>query len=370
MMATNFIFGTDISSYAELKALGVTYFNAFGEKEALPILLKNAGVRAIRLRLFVDPYDKDKKPYGGGTNDLISTLALAKELKEYGFDLVLDFHYSDFWADPGKQFLPKAWQHLSYEGLEERIYTYTMDALTAFLDEGITFTHIQIGNEITNGLLWPHGKLFEGEEPVPFGYPKLARLLNAGIRAARHVMPMSKLIMHLDRGGDLTLYETWFKTMVPLLLPFDVIGLSYYPYWHGTLNDLKENVNNIQQNFNHSLMIMETSYAFNAEEGSYPFVVNATKTPPTTYPFSPQGQERFLLDLYALADTLQLEGVFYWEPAWLLNPPLTWATKAGMKYIKEWHKKEGNEWANQALFSFDGKALPGLYAYLNYWGKK
>lgn len=367
---TNFMFGADISSYPRLKALGVTYFNVHGEKEDLLILLKNAGVRAIRLRLFVDPYDKDKKPYGGGTNDLLTTIAFAKELKRHGFQLVLDFHYSDFWADPGKQFVPKAWQNLSYEALEEKLYLYTKETLDRFDEEGIHFEYIQIGNEITNGFLWPHGKLFEGSEPLPFGYRKLARLLNAAIRGARSAMKESKLIIHLDRGGDLVLYETWFKTMIPLLLPFDVIGLSYYPYWHGTFDDLKANMLNLKNNFKQTLMIMETSYAFSGEEGGAPFVVSHTKTPPNLFPYSEAGQEAYLFALFALVDTLGLAGVFYWEPAWLLTPPLTWATKAGMNYIKEWHKKEGNEWANQALFSFNGKALGGLNAYLNYWGKK
>lgn len=362
-----FFFGVDISSYPSLRQDGVSYFDIDGNKKDLLTILNEAGITRLRMRLFVNPYSREKMPYGGGNNSLELILPFAKEAQNAGFSLILDLHYSDFWADPGKQILPKSWQDLSYTALLAKIYEYTKKTLLTFNQNGVTFEYIQVGNEITNGILWPHAKLYDEGELVVGAYQKLAALLNEGLKAINEVSPHSKKVIHLDRGGDKTLYETWFKNMIKLLLPFDVIALSYYPYWHGTLLDLENTINYLKAHYNYEIIIMETSYAFSAKKDNAPFVVNETlMNKDLPYPFTVEGQNEYLKALFSLGYNTKIHGIMYWEPAWLLTPESTWATKEGMAYINETHKETGNEWANQALFSFDGVALPSLYAYLNF----
>lgn len=392
-MKKAFIYGADISSLASLEALGATFKNTDGQAEDLFVILKSTGFQAIRLRLFVNPYSEDGEPYGGGTNDLPRTLALAKRANMHGFPVILNFHYSDFWADPGKQIPPKDWQLALFDELLNRINIYTTETLEAFREEKINLSHIQIGNEVTNGMLWPDGALDKNAEYLkqmanridkrwaPYtnieisedetggdGYFALGSFLNAGIRAAKKVYPESKIIIHLDRGGSKAVYESFFKTIYPLLVELDVIGLSYYPYWHGSFSDLAENVRFLKANYKEEIMIMETSYAYTGEENEQPYVVSNTKTPvPAGFPpYSKAGQAEYLKRLFNQVSELDIAGLVYWEPAWISVPGDTWATAAGRAYINEEDKADGNEWANQALFDADGHALPALSAYLNY----
>lgn len=391
-MKHEFTYGADISSLASLEQLGATFKTKEGATKDLFVLLKEAGFTSIRLRLFVDPYSEEGEPYGGGTNDLARTLSLAKRANLNGFPVVLNFHYSDFWADPGKQIPPKAWQNALFDELLVRINRYTTETLEAFRKENINISHIQIGNEVTNGMLWPDGKLYETAEYkrqmagridkrwAPYtniditeneageGYFTLGAFLNAGINAAHKIYPESKIIIHLDRGGDKPLYEKFFRNIHPLLLDFDVIGLSYYPYWHGSFSDLKENVRYLQANFKEEIMIMETSYAYSGAETNEPFVVTNSKVPvPEAFPpYTKEGQAQYLTALFKTVNELEIAGVYYWEPAWIVTPGDTWATEAGRIYINETHKASGNEWGNQALFDEKGDPLPALYTYLNY----
>ncbi|HZJ89639.1 MAG TPA: glycosyl hydrolase 53 family protein [Bacilli bacterium] len=391
-MKHHFTYGADISSLASLEELGATFKDKDGTTKDLFVLLKDAGFTSIRLRLFVDPYSLDGEPYGGGTNDLARTLSLAKRANAHGFPVVLNFHYSDFWADPGKQIVPKAWQQMHFDELLGQINNYTLEVLQAFRAENINISHIQIGNEVTNGMLWPDGRLYETEEYVrhmagyidkrwaPYtnidikeneageGYFTLGCFLNAGINAARKIYPESKIIIHLDRGGDQALYQEFFTNIHPLLLDFDVIGLSYYPYWHGSFSDLTENVRYLQANYKEEIMIMETSYAYAGEDGDKPFVVTNTKTPvPDGFPpYTKDGQAAYLTMLFKKVRALEIAGLYYWEPAWIVVPGDSWATAAGRAYINESDKEDGNEWGNQALFDQTGAPLPALYAYLNY----
>ena len=161
--------GMDISTLLEVEKCGAKFYDGKGPEDALDIL-KRYDVNAVRIRLWNDPYSEDGEPYGAGTNDFASVIALSRRAREKGFDILLDYHYSDFWADPGKQFIPKAWRGYSVEELEQAVYNYTKDTLLDLKEQGLLPNMVQVGNELTNGLLWPYGK-------VP-DYDNIARFVN------------------------------------------------------------------------------------------------------------------------------------------------------------------------------------------------
>jgi arabinogalactan endo-1,4-beta-galactosidase len=348
--------GADISSADELEKKGACFFDG-GKQDDLFKILKRKGVNLIRLRIWNDPYDEDGNPYGGGTNDYGVTERLARRAKEQGMELLLDFHYSDFWADPGRQLKPKAWRGLSPAGLEAEVYKYTYDTVSRLIKEGLRPAIVQIGNEITNGLLWDAGKLPD--------YENMARLLHNGIRAVHEADNSIKVMLQLDFGGNNELYRNWFDKALEHQLDFDIIGLSYYPYWHRTLDDLSSNMNDISARYDKELIVVETAYGFTLKTvfGSKMVFNKSVLKDYRPYPITPEGQRDFLMELKKRIRAVPNErgrGFVYWEPAWI--PRSTWAAKAGMRYIG-YKGKEGSNWGNQALFDFSGNALPAWEAF-------
>lgn len=375
-----FMKGADISTVKEVEELGGAFY-LDGEKKDLFEILSVKGINTVRLRLWVDPYDDNKDPYLGGTNDLQMTIELAKRAKKHGLQFMLDFHYSDFWADPKKQSKPKAWQDLTGKQLEDEVYRYTKATLEAFKDQDTEPEYVQIGNEITNGMLWPDGKtpsyLFEErrfQEAAPQekkdSYARLARLLKAGVRATRETLPApsGKVILHLDFGGANDLYRGWFDEITAHEVDYDIIGLSYYPFWHGTLEDLRLNMEDISKRYNKDVLVVETSYGFTGEK---PKGSEAIFTEDLAriggYPASVEGQAAFLRDLMKTMKGISGGrglGIVYWEPAWLQVAGTSWASYAGMKYGNDMGDM-GNHWSNQAMFDFDGNALDSLNVFKN-----
>lgn len=369
--------GVDVSMLAAVENGGGKFCKK-GQATDIFTILKSSGVNLVRLRLWVDPYNATGQPYGGGTNDLQTTIALAKRLKAERLAFMLDLHYSDFWADPGKQMKPKAWEKLSFDDLQKQVYSYTKHILRQLKEENILPEYVQVGNEVTNGMLWPDGKTpifspeanqFEDEQTGALqkgqqAFDRLSILLKAGVKAVREY-PNMKVLLHLDFGGASYLYERWFKEIIARGVDFDIIGLSYYPFWHGTLADLTKTMTLAGKLFEKDLMIVETSFGFtdqspDGEEN----IFSDTLAKTAGYPASTEGQTAFLTDLIATIDEVKGEGYkglgfVYWEPSWLPVKGATWATKAGMAYINE-NAEEGNHWANQGLFDFKGDALPGL----------
>ena len=245
-----FLKGMDISTLKEVESLGGRFFDHGQEKDVLDIL-QSYDVNAVRLRLWNNPYTEDGEPYGAGTNDLSTTIELTKRALAKGMEVLLDFHYSDFWADPGKQRVPRAWQGMNLEELEEAVYRYTKETLETMRAADAFPTLVQIGNEVTNGILWPYGRVPE--------YGNLARLLNAGIRGARAADKDIPLMIHLDNGGNNALYREWFDHFMEKGGDFQIIGLSYYPFWHGTLDDLAANMSDLAVRYGKELMIAEVS---------------------------------------------------------------------------------------------------------------
>lgn len=356
--------GMDCSSLEEVEQCGGRFFDIGNEEDCMRIL-KNYGTNLIRLRLWNNPYSESGEPYGGGTNDFLRTVRLARRAAELGMDWLLDFHYSDFWTDPQKQFLPKAWSGMSSKELEQETYCYTKETLQSLKKQKLLPNMVAVGNEITNGLLWPNGKKPE--------FAEIARLVSAGIRAVREVSEETLVMIHLDNGGRNDIYREWFDHYFSHGgEDFDMIGLSYYPFWHGSLDDLQNNMNDLAQRYGKALIVAETSMVFTLEDyfskaereaavgrGLAVTTELATRVP---FPMTPEGQADFLSALMKKIREVpgQLgRGFIYWEPAWLPVEGSYWSFQSGCEYIGE-TGSGGNEWANQALFDYRGNSLPAL----------
>jgi arabinogalactan endo-1,4-beta-galactosidase len=243
-----FCLGADISWVQQQEDKGLTYTDRGVKKDVLTILTDN-GFNWSRLRLFVDP--KAPKGYSkDGYCDLEHTLAMAKRIKASGMKLLLDFHYSDTWADPGKQFMPSFWESLKGIELEDKIFSYTREVLLRFKKEGLTPDMVQIGNEINHGMMWPVGKTDSTLIP-------LSRLLYRASKAVREVSPKIQIMIHLACGGQ-NKESVWFlDKILKNGVKFDVIGQSYYPEYHGTLDDLKKNLTDLITRYHKSVVVVE-----------------------------------------------------------------------------------------------------------------
>lgn len=356
-----YIKGMDLSVLKELQDLGAKYYDHGVETDILEIM-KRYDVDTIRIRLWHDPYSPDGEPYGAGGNDLQTSLTIAKMVTDAGLGVLLNFHYSDFWADPGKQIKPKAWKDYGVEELEKAVYEYTVEMMTVFRENGVNLKMVQVGNELTSGLLWPEGK-------VP-NYDNIARFVNAGIRGVRNVDGKVPIMIHLDNGGNNALYREWFDEFVKRGEEFQVIGLSYYPFWHGTLDMLEQNMNDIALRYGKDLVVVETSTGFTMEDyKEYEKLEDSQRKGYATkpelvekvqYPMTKEGQADFMKDLLERISRVpegRGKGFFWWEAAWIPVPGSGWATASSLEYMND-PGPCGNEWANQAVFDYDGNVLP------------
>ncbi len=349
-----FIKGMDISIQHEIEQMGAKYYHCSKEEDAIRIL-KAFNANAVRLRLWCNPYDEENRPYGGGTNDLPTTIALAKRAKQQNMQFLLDIHYSDFWADPEKQTKPKLWKDLSGKALERAVYDYTYETIIKLDCNGVLPDMVQIGNEITNGFMWPDGK-FENSKTM-------VNLLSASSKAIKEYDSKIKTVIHIDRGGDNQLYRKWFDAISAADFDYDIIGLSYYPFWHGTLDELTYNMNDISARYNKDVMVVETAFPFTTQQIDSDIMI-FTDALAKTVPYSAdsEGQCKFMLDLMNVIKSVDNNrglGFFYWEPTWINIRQASWTTEAGKKYLSK-DSSLGNTWANLALFDFDGNALPAL----------
>jgi arabinogalactan endo-1,4-beta-galactosidase len=339
--------------------------------EPLAFCHDHNGVTILRLRLWVDPYDENHRPYHGGTDDFAAFVKLARLGMSKGYAIMLDLQYSDFWCDPSKQTLPKAWKGLTFEGLLSEVYAYTLATLEEAQKEGVAIAYVQIGNEVTNGMLWPYGALTANPQGgVRCGYDSLCLLLGAGIKAARKAAPQAAVMLQLERSGNLPLHEEFFSEIAARGLDYDLIGLSYYPFWHGPFKDLWANVDNLAAKFQKPILIVETGYGFTLlpppKGGNLidaKFLADSPATAYTPYPLTKEGQKEFLEELLRGAEAHKVAAVVYWEPFWLPLRGLEWASKAGEAYLGDTSKPTHNEWANQCLFDYEGEATPGLEAF-------
>lgn len=356
--------GMDLSSLLEVEKCGGRFYDHGICRDAMDIL-KDYGMNLVRLRLWNHPFAEDGTSYGAGGSDIETTLALAKRAKEKGIGWLLNFHYSDCWADPQKQTLPKAWRNLDVAGLEQAVYEYTSEVLRRCEREGVRPEMVAVGNEVTNGLLWPWGKAPD--------FSGIVRFINAGIRAVREAPGGIPVMIHLDNGGCNELYRYWFdRYMGNGGADFDCIGLSYYPFWHGTLEMLRDNMNDIALRYGKDLVVAEVSMGHTMRDyKDYEQLPDELRKGMATKPelaakvpfeMTPEGQSRFMQEVLEIIRQVPQghgKGFCYWEPCWLPVPGSSWATEESLAYMNE-KGPGGNEWANQALFDYDGNALPAL----------
>jgi beta-galactosidase len=242
--------GADISFLPELEANGRKFSDKGVTKDAIEII-KDHGVNYVRLRIFHDPaQDSGYSPQKGFCN-LDYTKQMAKRVKAAGLKLLLDFHYSDYWADPGKQYKPAAWKGLSFEELKKALYDYTRKVMEALKAQGTTPDMVQVGNEINHGIVWPEGNVKNIDQ--------LAQLLSAGTAAVKAVEPTVQMMLHVALGGQNNESVFFIDNMIARGVHFNVIGQSYYPKWHGTLDDLENNLNDLVRRYNKDVIVVEYS---------------------------------------------------------------------------------------------------------------
>lgn len=294
--AGDYAVGADLSFLKQAETNGAVFKDRGVAKPGLQIF-RDHGYNWVRLRLFHSP---TRLP-----NNLAYTIASARDAKKLGFKFLLDIHYSDTWADPQKQTIPRAWEGKSHPELVQAVFEYTRDSVAAFRDAGALPDMVQIGNEITPGLLWPDGKL-------PEHWENFADLLKAGIRgvgAGRGTNARPRIMIHIDRGGDWRATKWFFDQLNSYGVQYDVIGQSYYPWWHGSLQDLRTNLNFMATNYQKDIIVVETAYCWRPAE---------YRDRPGPFPESPEGQRDFLGEVNRIVLATPEHrgiGVFWWEPA-------------------------------------------------------
>ena len=363
----DFIMGMDVSSVLSEEASGVKYFGYDGKEQDLLLTLAQSGINYIRVRVWNDPFDADGNGFGGGNCNIDTAVEIGKRATQYSMKLLVDFHYSDFWADPGKQMVPRAWKDMDVDTKADALYNYTKESLQKLKNAKVDVGMVQIGNEITGGLA--------GET----NWANIQKLLAAGSKAVREELPNALVAIHFANPEKEGSYYTFARRLDYYMIDYDVFASSYYPFWHGTLDNLASVLSAVAKDFDKKVMVAETSYAYTPEdtdfngntigEGS-----NVTKN----YPYTVQGQANCVLDVIdtVVNKTTNGIGVFYWEGAWITVGQNSWEENH-----EKW-EKYGSGWAssyaaaydpgdagkyfggsavdNQAMFGTDGKPLESL----------
>jgi len=333
-----FLVGGDISALARIEHAGGEYRANAQPGDAVRIMAAN-GFNCFRLRLFVNPNGKNIV-----VNDLPNTIALARRVKATGARLLLDFHYSDTWADPGQQRKPAAWEHLRFDALERTLRDYSRDSIAEMRRAGVMPAFVQVGNEITPGMLWPDGKLYGVGEPEQ-QWTQFTRLLKAaatGVRAGAAGRRV-RIVIHIHQGGNWAATRHFFENIEKRGVPYDVIGLSFYPWWHGTIRDLRRTVHEAAATFGKDVWVVETAYPHRHLDVSG---VKWAKPENMQWPMTPNGQAQFTRELIqavrSAPDNRGL-GILWWYPE-----------SIRVKGIRTWMG------GANALFGNTGDALPAM----------
>lgn len=368
----DFIFGMDASAVPSLEAGGVKYYDHDGtEKDVYQILSEN-GVNYIRVRVWNDPFDKNGNGYGGGNCDIENAIAIGKRATKYGMKLLVNFHYSDFWADPAKQMVPKEWAGMNIDLKSEALYSYTKECLEKLVAAGVDIGMVQIGNE-TNGAMCGESSSKVG------GWKKITQLMSAGSKAVREVCPDALIAIHFANPEKVTNYESYSANLDYYGVDYDVFASSYYPYWHGTYDNLAEVLNKVTQKYGKKVMVAETSYAYTPENTDfYGNTVGEGDGLVKNYPYTVQGQANLVRDVI---DTVvnKMEngiGIFYWEGTWIASGGDSYEENLALwekygsgwasSYAADYDPDDAGKWYggcavdNQAFFDKDGKALESL----------
>ncbi|MBE0601420.1 MAG: glycosyl hydrolase 53 family protein, partial [Firmicutes bacterium] len=355
----DFLFTADVSSVLSLENSGVMFLDENGRESDLFLLLKNGGFQAVRVRVWVDPYDAQGNAYGGGNCDAAVAAEIGRRAADAGLRLIVDFHYSDFWADPKKQMSPKAWEGMTVEEKADALYLYTCQSLQTILDAGSDVAMVQVGNETDNAMAGVTN------------WNDMATLFKAGSRAVRDTVPDALVALHFSKPDARYARLLWARGV-----DYDVYAVSYYPFWHGTLANLTAVLQSVAQEYGKMTFVAETSYIYTEENGD--FQPNSVPATGTALDFAPtlQGQANALRAVTQAAADGGAFGWSYWEPAWLPVPGDTYEAQSALwdAYGSGWASAYagsydpndaglywgGSSWDNQALFDFKGRPLPTL----------
>lgn len=395
-LSNDFIRGVDVSTYESEKKSGVAYKDFDGkvlDDAGFFNLLKTSGVNYVRIRIWNDPYDANGNGYGGGNCDLSNAVKIGRLATDAGMKVLIDFHYSDFWVDPGRQIVPKAWASMDMTQKTTALAEYTKDSLTTLLDAGVDIGMVQVGNETTTGLC--------GES----SWANMTTLMSAGSAAVRSVAKSYNkdilVALHFTNPETSGKYAGIAKTLNDYKVDYDVFASSYYPFWHGDTSNLTAVLKNIADTYGKKVMVAETSYAYTAEDGDGWENSIKSSTSGLTYDTSVQGQATEVRDVVEAVSDIGTAGigVFYWEPAWIPvqvydaeadnaaeilseNKKIWeadgsgWASSYASAYdpknVGSWYG--GSAWDNQAMFDFEGNPLDSLnvfkYVYTGAKAKK
>jgi arabinogalactan endo-1,4-beta-galactosidase len=305
-------------------------------------ILKERGVEYIRLRVWVNPAD--------GYHDQREVLEMSRHAREVGLKVLVDLHYSDTWADPGHQAKPAAWANYTVPQLRQAVYDHAFAVCSSMKAQGTPPAIVQIGNEINSGMLFPDGSTWN-----PPNWSNLGEFLKAGAAAVKAVDPETKVMLHLANGGDNGTFRWWFDNITAQGVPFDLIGASYYGYWHGSLGDLQANLNDVSARYGKDVVVVETAYPFTLNDNDgFPNLIGLPSQLVAGYPATPDGQAANLRDVLSIVRAVPNGrglGVFYWDATWTAVPGNGWDPT---------DPASGNNWENQALFDFDDRPLPAM----------
>ena len=337
-LTDSFIFGMDVSSVLAEEASGVKYYDFDGNEADLFQLLAENGINHIRVRVWNNPYDKDGNGFGGGNCDITTAVEIGKRAAAAGMKLIVDFHYSDFWADPSKQMVPRAWKDMKIKVKKEAAYEFTRDCLMRLKDAGVDVGMVQVGNE-TNGML-------AGEKT----WFNIQYIMQAGARATREIYPEALVAVHFANPEMSGSYATYASKLDYYQVDYDVFATSYYPYWHGTLDNLAKVLTDITDTYGKKVMVMETSYAFTEADTDFSAnTIGGGSGIIKDYPFTVQGQANSIRNI---TDTVVNRtpagiGVCYWEGAWI-----TVGTDSWEENHEKW-EKYGSGWASSYAAEYD-----------------
>lgn len=384
-LSDDFMKGVDISSFLSESESGVVFKDFEGndiDDQGFFDLLSESGVNYVRIRVWNDPYDEEGNGYGGGNCDIDRAVTMGEYATNAGMKVYIDFHYSDFWADPNKQMSPKAWEGMSISDREEALYEYTVDSLEKLKDAGVDVGLVAVGNETDSGMA---GVTSQSEK---------CTLYSAGSKAVREVFPEALIAVHYSNPQRD--YMEIAKMLDDMDVDYDVFATSYYPYWHGSLENLTNTLKNVAESYNKKVMVAETSWAYTLDDGdgSGNTVCKGSNDDDSEYSISVQGQSEVIRNVIKAVSDVGEEGigVFYWEPAWIPvnvyadttdNAADTLKTNSALweQYGSGWASSYasvydpddagqyygGSSWDNQALFDFAGYPLSSLktFAYVD-----
>ncbi|MDI9540803.1 MAG: glycosyl hydrolase 53 family protein [Bacillota bacterium] len=335
----DFIMAMDTSCVIALENSGVKYFDFQGNETDVYAILAQSGINYIRVRIWNNPYDEAGNGYGGGNCDIDNAIKIGKRANKYGMKLIVNFHYSDFWADPGKQQAPKAWENMNIEEKAQALYSYTKDCLIKLKQAGVDVGMVQLGNETNSAM---------AGETIWINI--IYHLMSNGAKAVREVFPKALIAVHFTNPEIISNYQTYAKKLEYYNLDYDVFASSYYPFWHGSLDNLSLTLSEIATTYNKKVMVMETSYPYTIEDSDFSSnTISKASIVTKNYPYSIQGQTNAIIDLIdtIVNKTVNGIGICYWEGTWISVGRKSYQTNS------ELWEKYGSGWASSFASSYD-----------------